>query len=105
METQEGSGEYALSPAYDMLPVNLIMPEDEEELALTLNGKKMNLRKKDFYIFAEKCGIAHNSAEKMIGKLVSMKDVYQKMNRESMLPEEIKEQFEKLIEERCNILA
>lgn len=34
-----------------------------------------------------------------------MKDVYQKMNRESMLPEEIKEQFEKLIEERCNILA
>ena len=105
LETQEGSGEYALSPAYDMLPVNLIMPEDEEELALTLNGKKMNLRKKDFYIFAEKCGIAHNSAEKMIGKLVSMKEVYQKMNRESMLPEEIKEQFEKLIEERCNILA
>ena len=45
LETQEGSGEYALSPAYDMLPVNLIMPEDEEELALTLNGKKMNLRK------------------------------------------------------------
>ena len=88
-----------------MLPVNLIMPEDEEELALTLNGKKMNLRKKDFYTFAEKCGIARNSAEKMIGKLVSMKDVYQKMNRESMLPEEIKEQFEKLIEERCNILA
>ena len=77
-----------------MLPVNLIMPEDEEELALTLNGKKMNLRKKDFYNFAEKSGIARNSAEKMIGKLVSMKDVYQKMNRESMLPEELKEQFE-----------
>ena len=34
-----------------------------------------------------------------------MKEINKKMNRESMLPEEIKEQFEKLIEERCNILA
>lgn len=105
LETQEGSGEYVLSPAYDLLPVNLIIPEDEEELALTLNGKKMNLRKKDFYVFAEKSGISRNSAEKMIGKLVSMKETYQKMSRESLLPEEMKERFEKLIEERCNILA
>lgn len=105
LETQEGSGEYVLSPAYDLLPVNLIIPEDEEELALTLNGKKMNLRKKDFYVFAEKCGISRNSAEKMIGKLVSMKETYQKMSRESLLPEEMKERFEKLIVERCNILA
>ena len=105
LETQEGSGEYVLSPAYDLLPVNLIMPEDEEELALTLNGKKRNLRKKDFYLFSEKCNISRSSAEKMIGKLVSMKETYQKMNRESLLPEEMKERFARLIEERCNILA
>lgn len=30
METEEGSGEYILSPAYDLLPVNVIMPEDKE---------------------------------------------------------------------------
>lgn len=31
-----------------MLPVNIVVPEDEEQLALTLNGKKRNLHKNDF---------------------------------------------------------
>lgn len=48
IETKEGSKKYILSPAYDLLPVNVIMPEDEEEFALAMNGKKMNLRKKIF---------------------------------------------------------
>lgn len=32
--------------AYDMLLANVIMLEDQEQLALTLNGKKRNIRKK-----------------------------------------------------------
>ena len=32
--------------AYDMLPVNVVMPADQEEMALTVNGKKKNIRKK-----------------------------------------------------------
>ena len=66
VETQAGSGEYILSPAYDLLPVNIIMPEDPEELALQLNGKKSNLRKKNFLAFAENAGIAQKAAEAMI---------------------------------------
>ena len=49
--------EVTLSPAYDLLSTKILMPEDKEELALTLNGKKNNLRKKDFELFAEKLGI------------------------------------------------
>ena len=64
IETSENSGEYVLSPAYDLLPVNVIMPEDKEELALALNGKKQNLRRNDFLIFAENCGISRSGAEK-----------------------------------------
>ncbi len=36
---------YTLTPAYDMLSTALVMPEDTEELALTLNGKKRKLKK------------------------------------------------------------
>ncbi len=36
-------GKYVLSPAYDMLSTALVMPEDREELALTLNGKRRKL--------------------------------------------------------------
>lgn len=39
-EVVPASRKFCLSSAYDMLPVNVIMPEDEEEFALTLNGKK-----------------------------------------------------------------
>lgn len=35
-------GAYTLTPAYDMLSTALVMPEDTEELALTLNGKSAN---------------------------------------------------------------
>ena len=39
------SGDYILSPAYDLLPVNVIMPEDTEEFALQMCGKKTNTEK------------------------------------------------------------
>ena len=44
IETAEGSRKYILSPAYDLLPVNLIMPQDKEEFALPMNGRKNNLQ-------------------------------------------------------------
>ena len=41
-------GKYVLTPAYDMLSTALVLPEDTEELALTLNGKKRKIKKADF---------------------------------------------------------
>lgn len=104
VETEEGSGEYILSRAYDLLPVNVIMPEDKEQLALAMNGKKRNIRRKDFLLFADACGIPRSSAEKMTAKIVSMKDKFIDMCRESLLPEYLKERFGALIEERVRIL-
>ena len=39
---------WVLSPAYDLLNVAVIFPEDEEELALTLAGKKKKLKREHF---------------------------------------------------------
>ena len=104
IETEEGSGEYVLSPAYDLLPVNVIMPEDKEQFALAMNGKKTNLRRKDFLVFAQECGMARSAAEKMIAMLVSRKEKLLAMSQDSLLPEHLKEQLARLIEERAGIL-
>ncbi len=40
--------EWSLSPMYDLLNVDLHLPEDREEMALTINGKKRKLAKSDF---------------------------------------------------------
>ena len=104
IETGEASNAFVLSPAYDLLPVNVIMPEDTEEFALALNGKKTHIRKKDFFVFAEECGISKTSAEKMIAKIVSLKPKYIDMCNGSFLPDHLKERFAQLIEQRCNVL-
>lgn len=41
-------GEFELSPAYDLLSTALVIADDKEETALTINGKKSRLKKKDF---------------------------------------------------------
>lgn len=40
IESAHNPNEYSLSPAYDMLSTNVIIPSDTEQFALTLNGKK-----------------------------------------------------------------
>ena len=101
IETEEGSGKYILSPAYDLLPVNVIMPEDKEQLALAMNGKKTHIHRKDFLVLAEECGITRGSAEKMIAMLVSKKEKLLVMCQNSLLPEYLKERLASLIEERA----
>lgn len=104
IETAEGSNQYILSAAYDMLATNVVIPADQEQLALTVNGKKQNIRRNDFIKFAETIGMAEKSAEKMIGKIVKLKDKYITMCRESYMPDSMKAELETLIAQRIAIL-
>ncbi|MGI6508548.1 MAG: HipA domain-containing protein [Saccharofermentanales bacterium] len=104
IETSEGSAEYVLSPAYDLLPVNVIMPEDTEEFALTINGKKRNIQRKDFLVFADSFGLGGKPAEKMIKKLLSMQARFANMIGKSLLPDKLKDDFKTLLNARADIL-
>ena len=95
---------YYLSDAYDLLPVNIIMPEDKEQMALTINGKKRNIRRKDFLVFAENCGLTRQAAEKMMKKVCSLVEKYKGECDRSYLSDEQKEAVKNLIEERIGIL-
>lgn len=50
----EGASGWVLAPAYDLLNVSIVLPEDKEELALTLAGKKKMLKREHF----EQLGVA-----------------------------------------------
>lgn len=96
LETSESSGEYVLSPAYDLLPVNANMPADKEQFALAMNGEKMNLRKNDFLKFADTCGISRPTASKLIQSLVRLTPRWLEMCDESLLPDELNERVKKI---------
>ena len=104
IETVEGSGEYVLSPAYDLLPVNLIMPADKEQFALSMNGKKKNIRKKDFKAFAACCNLPEKVSSRMLEKLGALQQTFTYMVEGSLLPDEMKKKFLVLMKARFGVL-
>ena len=54
----ENARGWTLAPAYDLLNVAIVLPEDEEELALTLSGKKKKLKREHFEQFAKELGLS-----------------------------------------------
>ncbi len=104
IETAEGSEDYVLSPAYDLLPVNANMPADKEQFALTMNGKKMHLRKGDFLKFADNCEIPRSIAQKLINNLLTYTPKWLSMCEASLLPDELKDRLTTIITERSTVL-
>ena len=53
----ESPSGWVLSPAYDLLNASILNPDDEEELALTLAGKKKKLKQDHFVQFGKGLGL------------------------------------------------
>ena len=104
IETGIGIGEYVLSAAYDMLSTNVILPADQEQFALTMNGKKQHIRRNDFLHFVEAIGLQQNAAERMMEKLIKCEDRYLELCEQSYLPGNMKDQLKSLIRERISAL-
>ena len=97
-------GKYMLTPAYDMLSTALVMPEDTEELALTLNGKKRKIKKTDFVTSMQASGLQEKVINNIFAKFVKAKDKWFEFIERSFLPDEMKMTFKDVITEKLNIL-
>lgn len=101
IETAPAKREFILSPAYDLLPVNLVLPDDKDETALTLCGKRSKFKRADFLQFAETIGVNENAAEKMITGTLKKSSKALSICEASMLPQDMKIGFKGLFEKRC----
>ena len=81
-------GDWQLTPAYDLLAVRLAMPSDKEELALTLNGKKSNIKLEDFIIAMGKSDIDTVVVDRMIAKFAKLFSKWEKCILHSFLSNE-----------------
>lgn len=104
IEIEPKNREYVLSPAYDLLPVNVILPADKEFMALTLNGKKRNIRKNDFLKLAENIGLNAKVANDVIKKVIEKQSIYEHMVKESFMSDEYKKRMLELMDERIKLL-
>ena len=104
IEEKENSNSYVLSDAYDLLPVQILLPSDIDDTALTLNGKKRNLTKNDFLKFAENIGFSFLAAKKIINLVVSLEEEYISMIENSYLSNKLKKSFKNILISRIKIL-
>jgi len=94
-------GECVLAPAYDLLSTKLVIPQDNEELALTLNGKKSKLKKVDFDSLLKTMKVDDKAIENAYDKFRKVIPEWLLFIDSSFLPDEMKEQYKTLIQEKC----
>lgn len=95
---------YVLSPAYDMVAVKLLIPEDQEELALNLNGKKRKIKRLDFNEAMAKAQIPAKAIENLWNRIEKGMQQWQELIACSFLSEENKSTLIALIENRAKQL-
>ena len=89
---------YMLTPAYDLLSTSIVMPEDDEELALTLNGKKKKIKREDFEKVMSDSGMDEKSITNLFKKFEKAYPKWIEMIAQSFLPDEQQELYRGQIE-------
>jgi len=92
--------QYQLSLAYDMLSTTLVMPEDTEELALTLNGKKRKLTRNDFEKVFTQSGLDSKVIANLFLRFAKIVPQWLAFIELSFLDDEYKERYKRIIEEK-----
>jgi len=86
-----------LSPAYDLLSTKLIMPEDKEEYALSINGKKSKITRIDFDKLAANFMIAEKALMSIYKKFSEVDEQWINMIKKSFLSKAFQEKYIVLI--------
>lgn len=93
-----------LSPAYDLVATSLVNPADDEDLALTLNGKKKKINRNDFLTAFNTLGLDFKQQENIFKKMENAKSKWLEFIDISFLSNEMKLLYKHLIEERMKHL-
>lgn len=104
LEEEPGSGRYRLGPAYDLLPVNVLLPADTEECALTLGGKKRGIRRRLFLKFGDEIGLGTKTAARLLDRMLEQSEGFEEACRESCMSADLQERFLALLEKRQKAL-
>ena len=101
-----GNGEYALSPAYDLLAVLLADPEDTEEMAMsfTVGGAKNGFDRSTFMSAFTQSGIPATVAIKMIERMKGFLPQWEELISQSFLSDKMKTDYCRLLNKRIKLL-
>ncbi len=99
------AGDVILSPAFDMVSTALAMPEDKDEMALTLNAKKRKIKRKDFDALATHLKIPERSRQIVYERSVEKLKAAEDWIKISILPEKMKSKYLNILRENAGKLS
>lgn len=96
---------YQLSPAYDLLNVAIANPKDKEEMALSINGKKAQIKLADFLKASDTMEIKQRVTLGLIKGLRNAMPAWIDLINNSFLSDEMKQNYLDLISRRMDVLT
>lgn len=101
----ENPSGWVLSPAYDLLNVAIVFPEDLEELALTMVGKKKKLKREHFEQFGEELRLNTKQIRGSFNRMIKNKTRAFDWIDRSFLSKDMKTAYKEVLEERYRQLG
>ncbi len=98
----ESPSGWVLAPAYDLLNVSIVNPEDDEELALSLVGKKKKLKREHFEQLGTGLGLTDKQIQRVFNRMVKNKSEALSWIDRSFLSDNMKIAYREVLEERYN---
>jgi serine/threonine-protein kinase HipA len=96
----KNSSGWILAPAYDLLNVSIILPEDKEETALTLEGRKKKLKKENFINLGKGLGLTDKQIDNTFKRMIKNKPLAISWIERSFLSNEMKNTYKETLESR-----
>ena len=96
---------WVLSPLYDLLNVKMILPEDKDDTALLLGGKKMNFSKRTFDDFGAVLKLNAKQINAVYGRLQRWLPEANKLIDQSFLHPEKQIAYKEMIVERVSVFV
>lgn len=93
---------YILCPSYDLLASELVVEGDDDELALTLNGKRRKLKKQDFEEAFSKFRMGPKPLDNIFIKMKESFPVWKEVTRQSFLPDHLKTAYLEMVQHKAS---
>ena len=96
----ESPSGWVLAPAYDLLNVAIVFPEDTEELALTLAGKKKKLKREHFEQLGKGLELTDKQIQGVFKRMIKYKPKAIEWIDKSFLSDDMKKAYINILETR-----
>lgn len=100
----KSSSGWMLSPAYDLLNVAIVLPDDKEELALPMRGRKKRFTRNDFEQFGTDLGLTDKQIQSIFRRMIKNKAHAFSLIDISFLSDEMKMAYKSVMETKYHQL-